>query len=513
MAEMAPLFTIVLAAGKGRRMRNRYMHKVCFDVAGIPAIVRTLDTFNRLGVAQNVVVVGEMAGQVVETVGERFSNVVFAYQPNALGTGDAARYGLQALASLSDRARVLVIAGDKIIETSTLARLIEQFNVSQTDLQILASPAELGGASAGRILQDSAGRPAGIVELSDIRLRACRAAVENWLQRQNGPVTWAQLQQVATEQAGNTVSLDLLFGRPVEEAVGELEPTASLERAKLLDFLAQLPSTFPIDHDGTVLSPSEVDNSPLRNESVYLVRKGVLAYGLQHMGADNAQGEQYLTDAIGAILAARDDRGVRFQAGCVVTEGPRSVMSYNNPEELLRITDHFRGRRQQSLSQLQQRLGRTTIRTVSEWLKFFPPRHEPLPAATANMLAQNYGNASELLEERREAYRGALLRFAADFGEDRHAIVVRSPGRINVMGRHIDHQGGCCNLMAVNQEVIMVVAPRDDDRIEVRNVAPRQFPDASISVGRLVSQLNWDDWHSCINCEGLERHLRQSAGR
>lgn len=119
MAEMAPLFTIVLAAGKGRRMRNRYMHKVCFDVAGIPAIVRTLDTFNRLGVAQNVVVVGEMAGQVVETVGERFSNVVFAYQPNALGTGDAARYGLQALASLSDRARVLVIAGDKIIETST----------------------------------------------------------------------------------------------------------------------------------------------------------------------------------------------------------------------------------------------------------------------------------------------------------------------------------------------------------------------------------------------------------
>ncbi len=100
MPESTPLFTIVLAAGKGRRMRNRYMHKVCFDIAGVPTIVRALDTYNRLGVLQNVIVVGEMAGQVVETVGERFSNVVFAYQPDALGTGDAARCGLQALAAI-----------------------------------------------------------------------------------------------------------------------------------------------------------------------------------------------------------------------------------------------------------------------------------------------------------------------------------------------------------------------------------------------------------------------------
>jgi len=82
-----------------------------------------------------------------------------------------------------------------------------------------------------------------------------------------------------------------------------------------------------------------------------------------------------------------------------------------------------------------------------------------------------------------------------------------------VMGRHIDHQGGCCNLMAVNQEVIMVVSPRDDDQVEVRNVQPDRFPDASISLGQLVSQLNWDDWLSCINSDQLERHLRQSGGR
>ena len=63
-------------------MRSRDRHKVCFEVAGVPAIVRAIESYNLLGVVQNVVVVGEMAGQVVETVGRRFDNVVFAYQPS-----------------------------------------------------------------------------------------------------------------------------------------------------------------------------------------------------------------------------------------------------------------------------------------------------------------------------------------------------------------------------------------------------------------------------------------------
>ena len=79
MATTDPLYTIILAGGKGSRMRSRDRHKVCFEVAGVPAIVRAIDVYNLLGVVQNVVVVGEMAGQVVETVGRRFGNVIFAY--------------------------------------------------------------------------------------------------------------------------------------------------------------------------------------------------------------------------------------------------------------------------------------------------------------------------------------------------------------------------------------------------------------------------------------------------
>ena len=286
----------------------------------------------------------------------------------------------------------------------------------------------------------------------------------------------------------------------------------SVDRRAALELLGRLPCAFEVSGEGPGITPQQALTAPLRNESVYLVRKGALAYGLQHMAADNAQGEQYLTDAIGAILAARTDEGRRFRAGYVATSSAHDVMSYNDPEELLRITDYFHGRRQQSLSELRERLGASTCRTVQQWLELFPA-DEPLRPEVVQALAANYGEDPELLRERHQAYRAALLRFRQEFGDSRFAIIVRSPGRINIMGRHIDYQGGRCNLMAVNQEVMMVVSPRDDDRIEMRNVRADLFPDASISLGRLVSQLNWDDWLSCISCVELERHLRESAGR
>ncbi len=383
MPDGAPLFTIVLAAGKGRRMRNRYMHKVCFDIAGVPTIVRALDTFNRLGVTQNVVVVGDMAGQVVETVGERFSNVVFAYQAQALGTGDAARCGLQALSPVADDARVLVVAGDKIIDSGVIARLVQEFDATHADLQILVTPAELGGESAGRILLDAQGRPAGIAEMADIRLRACRAAVYDYLGgTAEDPVPRESLQAVIARHMPKPTALETILGGPADHGCrpGErLRPW--VDRAAALQSLERAAARLRSSRTARRSSRrSRRLASTLRNESVYLVRKGALAYGLQHMAADNAQGEQYLTDAIGAILSARSDDGRRFTAGYVATSSAHDVMSYNNPEELLRITDYFHGRRQQSLSELRVRLGASTFRTVREWLELFPADDRPLPA-------------------------------------------------------------------------------------------------------------------------------------
>jgi N-acetylgalactosamine kinase len=320
-----------------------------------------------------------------------------------------------------------------------------------------------------------------------------------------------QLQATIVEHLPKAADVEsILDGRTIPPIAWD-RAAGRVDREVVLDLLTDLPRDFEISGGATRIAPAQALASLLRNESTYFVRKGALAFGLQHMSADNAQGEQYLTDAIGAILTARSDDGLRFRAGYVATQHPHDVMSYNNPEELLRISDYFQGRRQQTLSELQLQLGEATFRSVRAWLELFPAEGGPLPQVAA-ALADQYGSDPDLLAERHQAYRETLWRFLQEFG-DRPAIIVRSPGRINIMGRHIDYQGGCCNLMAVNQEVLMVVSPRDDDRIEVRNVRPDLFPAASISLGRLVSQLNWDDWLSCVNCAELERHLRASAGR
>ena len=70
MSGRAPKFSIILAGGKGTRMRSADRHKVCFLIDGRPAINRALDVYKACGIPQHIIVVGAMAGQVIETVGQ-----------------------------------------------------------------------------------------------------------------------------------------------------------------------------------------------------------------------------------------------------------------------------------------------------------------------------------------------------------------------------------------------------------------------------------------------------------
>src|SRR5512144_2857638 len=64
-----PFVTIILAGGKGTRMGSSDKHKVCFEVLGVPVIIRALETYNLCGAALNVVVVGMLAETVMATIG------------------------------------------------------------------------------------------------------------------------------------------------------------------------------------------------------------------------------------------------------------------------------------------------------------------------------------------------------------------------------------------------------------------------------------------------------------
>jgi N-acetylgalactosamine kinase len=91
-------------------------------------------------------------------------------------------------------------------------------------------------------------------------------------------------------------------------------------------------------------------------------------------------------------------------------------------------------------------------------------------------------------------------------------LIVRSPGRLNVMGRHIDHQGGTCNLMTIGFETLLAVRPRRDDLIRLFNVDRDRFPDREFSISELVAGLPWDDWLSLVDSDRAREIVREAGG-
>ena len=102
--------------------------------------------------------------------------------------------------------------------------------------------------------------------------------------------------------------------------------------------------------------------------------------------------------------------------------------------------------------------------------------------------------------------------FITRYGPERQVAIVRSPGRINLMGRHIDHQGGTVNVMAVNREIIVVAAPRTDDVVWLVNTDGSNFSEQFFRISDLVANLNWDDWQRVIDGPRLQRLLDAARG-
>ncbi len=169
-----PIASIVLCAGKGKRMQAPRTPKVCFPVAGRSAIARMLDHLTGLEFSPNIVVVGHLAGMVVEEVGPRFPETLFAFQAELRGTGHAAKQGAAVLRRLGFDGGVLVIAGDKVIERRTLEKLIRTFHEERADLALVVAP-KYRWPDAGRIATDDDGRILRIVERADLQ----RAEEEN----------------------------------------------------------------------------------------------------------------------------------------------------------------------------------------------------------------------------------------------------------------------------------------------------------------------------------------------
>ncbi len=119
--ENMPLSVIILAAGKGSRMKSS-RPKVIHELAGEPMLQHVVNTSKQLLPEQILVVIGHEAIQVEEVM--QGQGLVFVEQREQLGTGHAV---LQCHDLISTGNDILVLYGDvPMIHVETLETLIEE---------------------------------------------------------------------------------------------------------------------------------------------------------------------------------------------------------------------------------------------------------------------------------------------------------------------------------------------------------------------------------------------------
>ena len=152
------LTTVILAAGKGTRMRSA-LPKVLHQVAGKAMVQHVIDNAKALGATTTNLVYGHGGELLLEQLAHNEANWV--QQAEQLGTGHAVA---QAVPHINDTDTVLVLYGDvPLTRQSTLERLLSV--TPKAGLAVLTVHLE-NPNGYGRMLRDN-GKLVGIVEQKD----------------------------------------------------------------------------------------------------------------------------------------------------------------------------------------------------------------------------------------------------------------------------------------------------------------------------------------------------------
>jgi bifunctional UDP-N-acetylglucosamine pyrophosphorylase/glucosamine-1-phosphate N-acetyltransferase len=150
MFESSPIFAVILAAGKGTRMKSNQA-KVLHTLCGIPMVNYVIGATRPLLPEGIFVVVGHQA-DLVEAVLPEDATVVL--QEEQLGTGDAVRVALAAIAEEQEGVLLVVNGDGPLISDRTLGELVERHRSAGVGATVLV--AELDDPSGlGRVVEDA----------------------------------------------------------------------------------------------------------------------------------------------------------------------------------------------------------------------------------------------------------------------------------------------------------------------------------------------------------------------
>ena len=219
----------------------------------------------------------------------------------------------------------------------------------------------------------------------------------------------------------------------------------------------------------------EILSTPYANAGLYCLDVDMAIEAIETFNASNAQGEIYLTDALEWFAE-------NSSAELYEIENADDMRTYSTKTDLRSMAVGF-------------------MRSASEF------RADVLSGKLDREFTRLYGDGSE---DQKERYVVLIDRFISKFG-DRKVVITRSPGRLNLMGRHIDHRGGGINVMATDSDTVFICSPRNDDLVSISNVDP-SYPDRCFSIGWMMGEKKYDSWIDFLEDKRIKKLLEESRG-
>jgi UDP-N-acetylglucosamine diphosphorylase/glucosamine-1-phosphate N-acetyltransferase len=155
----------ILAAGKGKRMKNPEMSKVMALLANKPLIAHVLEQALELSPDKIVIIVGHKKESVIDFVNKNYNLIEFAEQNEQLGTGHAVAQTESNFAGYEGE--ILILSGDvPLLQADTLTEFAGFHSKGGFDLSVLTTFTE-NPFGYGRIIRDDDNNFVKIVEEKD----------------------------------------------------------------------------------------------------------------------------------------------------------------------------------------------------------------------------------------------------------------------------------------------------------------------------------------------------------
>ena len=166
---MEKLATVIMAAGKGKRMRNPEKSKVMFDFKGVPMIEHVINLSLKIDSEIIIPIVGHQKQTVIDFISERFPAemecIRFAHQDEQLGTGHALMQTREIM-ELFD-GDVLILSGDvPLLKVETVMKFLNYHYGNSFQASLLSAIFE-NPFGYGRVIRSEDGTFIDIVEEKD----------------------------------------------------------------------------------------------------------------------------------------------------------------------------------------------------------------------------------------------------------------------------------------------------------------------------------------------------------